>query len=103
ALVVFPGGFGTFDELFEILTLRQTGKERAIPIVLVDEAYWKAVVGFDALVEHGMIKAGDLDLISFAEDAETAWAELLARGLNPGAENSIDPEQPALQSETVTG
>jgi len=103
ALVVFPGGFGTFDELFEILTLRQTGKERAIPIVLVDEAYWRAVVGFDALVEHGMVKAGDLDLISFAEDAESAWAELLARGLNPGAENSTDPEQPALQSETVTG
>ena len=103
ALVVFPGGFGTFDELFEILTLRQTGKERAIPIVLVDKAYWTSVVGFDALVEHGMVKAADLDLISFAEDAETAWAELLARGLNPGAENSADPAQPALQSELVTG
>lgn len=103
ALVVFPGGFGTFDELFEILTLRQTGKERAIPIVLVDEAYWKAVVGFEALVEHGMVAPADLELISFAEDAEDAWAELLARGLNPGGENSTDPAQPALQSETVTG
>ncbi len=103
ALVVFPGGFGTFDELFEILTLRQTGKERAIPIVLVDKAYWTAVVGFDALVEHGMVAPADLELISFAEDAEGAWAELLARGLTPGGENSTDPAQPALQSEAVTG
>jgi uncharacterized protein (TIGR00730 family) len=103
ALVVFPGGFGTFDELFEILTLRQTGKERAIPIVLVDKAYWTSVVGFDALIEHGMVAPADLELISFAEDAETAWAELLARGLNPGGENSTDPAQPALQSEAVTG
>ncbi|RYG09139.1 MAG: LOG family protein, partial [Caulobacteraceae bacterium] len=103
ALVVFPGGFGTFDELFEILTLRQTGKERAIPIVLVDKAYWTAVVGFDALVKHGMVAPADLELISFAETAEEAWDELLARGLRPGGENLTDPVQPALQSETVTG
>ena len=50
-LVVFPGGFGTLDELFEILTLRQTGKARLIPIVLFDEAYWRAIINFDALVE----------------------------------------------------
>lgn len=103
ALVVFPGGFGTFDELFEILTLRQTGKERAIPIVLVDKAYWTAVVGFDALVKHGMVAAADLELISFAEDAEGAWSELLARGLRPGGENRPDPAQPSFQSEPVTG
>ena len=52
ALLVFPGGFGTFDELFEILTLRQTGKAPPIPIVLFDEAYWKAVIGFDTLIER---------------------------------------------------
>ena len=103
ALVVFPGGFGTFDELFEILTLRQTGKERAIPIVLVDKAFWTSVIGFEALARHGMIAQKDLDLSSFAEDAEGAWAELLARGLNPGGENSTDPAQPSLQSEPVTG
>lgn len=103
ALVVFPGGFGTFDELFEILTLRQTGKERAIPIVLVDKAYWTSVVGFDALVENGMVAPEDLDLMSFAEDAEGVWAELLARGLRPGEESVPDPHQPALQSEAVTG
>ncbi len=83
ALVVFPGGFGTFDELFEILTLRQTNKAPPVPIVLVDRAYWTSVIGFEALVEHGMIARADLDLIGFAEDAEGIWAELLSRGLRP--------------------
>ena len=83
ALVVFPGGFGTFDEMFEILTLRQTGKAPPVPVVLVDKAYWTSVIGFDALIEHGMIAASDMDLIGFAEDAEGVWAELLARGLRP--------------------
>ncbi|WP_295244934.1 TIGR00730 family Rossman fold protein [uncultured Brevundimonas sp.] len=83
ALVVFPGGFGTFDEMFEMLTLRQTKKAPPVPVVLVDKAYWTSVIGFDALVEHGMIAASDLDLIGFAEDAEGVWTELLARGLRP--------------------
>lgn len=83
ALVVFPGGFGTFDELFEILTLRQTNKAPPIPIVLFDEAYWRSVINFDALVEHGMIEADDLKLLRFADDAEGAWRELLAGGLKP--------------------
>ncbi|VXB51789.1 TIGR00730 family Rossman fold protein [Brevundimonas sp. G8] len=83
ALVVFPGGFGTFDEMFEMLTLRQTKKAPPVPVVLVDKAYWTSVIGFDALVEHGMIARSDLDLIGFAEDAEGVWAELLARGLRP--------------------
>jgi uncharacterized protein (TIGR00730 family) len=82
ALIVFPGGFGTFDELFEILTLRQTGKSTALPIVLVDEAYWRAVIGFEALVEHGMIKAADLELFRFADNAEDIWAILDSQGLN---------------------
>ncbi len=103
ALVVFPGGFGTFDELFEILTLRQTGKERNIPIVLFDEGYWRSVVNFEKLVEHGMIAQADLDLMGFAEDAEGLWNELLHRGLRPGQENVDDPHQPSLQSEGVTG
>ncbi|SFS45953.1 hypothetical protein SAMN05192570_1455 [Brevundimonas viscosa] len=103
ALVVFPGGFGTFDELFEILTLRQTGKKRNVPIVLFDEAYWRSVVGFEKLVEFGMIAPVDLELVSFAEDAEGIWTELLARGLRPGHESAEDPHQPALQSEGVTG
>lgn len=83
ALVVFPGGFGTSDEMFEMLTLRQTKKAPPVPVVLVDKAYWTSVIGFDAMVEHGMIAASDLDLIGFAEDAEGVWAELLSRGLRP--------------------
>jgi len=81
ALVVFPGGFGTFDELFEILTLRQTDKAPPIPIVLFDEAYWRSIINFEALVERGMIEAADLDLMRFADDAEETWAELVKRGL----------------------
>lgn len=83
ALVVFPGGFGTFDELFELLTLRQTDKAPPIPIVLVDRAYWTSILNFEAMVEHGMIAKKDLDLMGFADDAEGIWRELLARGLKP--------------------
>jgi uncharacterized protein (TIGR00730 family) len=89
ALVVFPGGFGTLDELFEILTLRQTGKAPLIPVVLVDEAYWRSVISFDALVENGMIAAEDLKLFRFAETAEEAWDCLVAQGL--GAAHPCDP------------
>lgn len=81
ALVVFPGGFGTFDELFEILTLRQTNKAPDIPVVLFDEAYWRACVNFEALAHYGMISPRDLTLFSFAETAEAVWAHLLARGI----------------------
>ena len=84
ALVVFPGGFGTLDELFEILTLRQTEKAPPIPIVLVDEAYWRAVIGFEAMIEHGMIDRDDMTLMRFADDAETVWSCLLECGLRPG-------------------
>lgn len=82
ALVVFPGGFGTFDELFEIITLRQTGKAPDIPVVLVDETYWRSCINFDALVDAGMIEPRDLTLFHFAESATEVWAQLLARGIN---------------------
>jgi len=84
ALVVFPGGFGTFDELFEVLTLRQTHKAPPIPVVLVDEDYWRSVINFEALLAHGMIEPGDLRLFDFADDAEEAWRKLLANGLSLG-------------------
>lgn len=86
ALVVFPGGFGTFDELFEILTLRQTGKAPPIPIVLFDETYWRSVINFEALAEAGMIDPADMDLFRFAETAEEVWAALVAGGLQAGGE-----------------
>jgi len=82
ALVIFPGGFGTFDELFEILTLRQTDKMPKIPVVLFDEAYWRSVLNFEALKEAGMIKSADLQLFRFADTAEAVWSELLAGGLS---------------------
>ena len=91
ALVVFPGGFGTMDELFEMLTLRQTDKAPPIPVVLFDEAYWRGVIDFDTLAEHGMIEPRDLDLFGFCEDAEGVWGELLRRGLKP----NVDIEQEA--------
>lgn len=81
ALVVFPGGFGTLDELFELLTLRQTGKAPPIPIVLVDEAFWRSVICLDALVANGMVDAKDLKLLAFADSAEAAWQNLVAAGL----------------------
>ena len=81
ALVVFPGGFGTLDELFELITLQQTGKTARSPIVLFDEAYWKKLIDFDFLVDEGMIAAADLNLIAFAESAEQVWSLLVERGL----------------------
>lgn len=80
-LVVFPGGFGTLDELFEILTLRQTGKIDGMPVVLVDRDYWTRVINFDALLDHGMIDKKDLKLFSFADNAEQIWQSLVNGGL----------------------
>jgi uncharacterized protein (TIGR00730 family) len=77
ALVVFPGGFGTLDEMTEILTLMQTRKiERRIPVVLYGSSYWHEIINFDALVRHGMIDREDLALIQFADDPATALAML---------------------------
>jgi uncharacterized protein (TIGR00730 family) len=96
ALVVFPGGFGTMDELFELLTLRQTDKAPRIPIVLVDRDYWQSVINFERLVDFGMVDRGDLDLFGFAEDAEGIWSELLARGLKPHSSIELTTEQNIL-------
>ena len=81
ALVVFPGGFGTMDELFEILTLRQTGKMPTIPIILFGRGYWTKVINFEALRDEGMIAPHDLELFDFAETAEEAWECLVRKGL----------------------
>lgn len=73
ALVAFPGGFGTLDELFEVITLVQTRKARQVPIVLFGSDYWKKLINFEFLVEEGVISPADLDLFQFADDPETAW------------------------------
>ena len=81
ALAIFPGGFGTLDELFEILTLSQTGKAPRIPIVLFDRSYWRRMIDFEALASEGMIEAGELELFDYADTAQEAWEILLKRGL----------------------
>ena len=90
AVAVFPGGFGTFDEFFELLTLIQTGKLKPIPILLFGEDFWKRVVDWDWLVATGMIAADDLKLFHVVETAEEAWAVL---------EHALGLDAPA----TVTG
>ncbi|WP_294959234.1 TIGR00730 family Rossman fold protein [Sulfurovum sp.] len=77
ALVVFPGGFGTLDELFDLLTLIQTGKSPAIPVVLVCRSYWSRIVDFEYLYEEGVIAKEDLDIFEYAEDAREAWEAIL--------------------------
>jgi len=74
ALAVFPGGFGTFDEFFELLTLIQTGKMKRIPILVYGKEFWTRVVDFEALAEEGVISPRDLELISWVETAEEGWA-----------------------------
>jgi uncharacterized protein (TIGR00730 family) len=73
AVAVFPGGYGTFDELFELLTLVQTGKVRPLPILLFGKDYWDRVVNFQAMVEEGVISPHDLDLLHWSEEAQEAW------------------------------
>jgi hypothetical protein len=78
AVAVFPGGFGTFDEFFELLTLVQTGKVAALPILLYGRDFWAKVVNFQALADEGVIAQGDLDLFHMVETAEEGWAVVKA-------------------------
>ena len=90
ALVVFPGGYGTLDELMELLTLSQTQKlAKKITILLYGSSYWKEIVNFDALVKYEMIAPEDLNLFHYADDPERAF-EILKEGLL----ESIQPETP---------
>ncbi|HSO46197.1 MAG TPA: LOG family protein, partial [Rhodoferax sp.] len=74
ALVAFPGGFGTLDELFEVITLVQTRKAKPVPIVLYGSAYWKRLINIDAMVEEGVIAPEDLKLFEYVDEPEAAWA-----------------------------
>lgn len=73
AITVFPGGFGTLDELFETLTMIQTGRMERVPLILFGEVFWRKIINFDALAEFGSIAPEDVDLIHFAETAEDGW------------------------------
>jgi hypothetical protein len=76
AVAVFPGGFGTFDEMFELLTLIQTGKVKPLPILLFGREFWERVVDFQALVDEGVVSPNDLDLFRFVETADEAWEQI---------------------------
>jgi uncharacterized protein (TIGR00730 family) len=76
ALVAFPGGFGTLDELFEVLTLVQTKKAKPVPIFLYGSAYWKKLLNFDVLVDEGAISPEDVNLFKYVDDPQVAWDEI---------------------------
>ena len=76
ALAVFPGGFGTFDELFELLTLIQTGKIKPIPVLLYGREFWERVVNFEALVEEGVVSERDLGIFTYCDTAAEGWAQV---------------------------
>jgi uncharacterized protein (TIGR00730 family) len=78
ALVAFPGGYGTLDELFEIITLVQTQKERPVPIILFGSDYWKKLVNFELMVEMGTVHRKDLDLLTFCDTPQEAWDTIRA-------------------------
>ena len=112
ALVVFPGGFGTLDEMFELLTLDQTGKlAKKITIVLYGSSYWKSVVNLDFLADKGAIAMKDKDLLQFADTPEEAFRLLTAgltrdhldSGSEPGAGASNVPEEPAPSAQEEMG
>ncbi|MEZ5862807.1 MAG: TIGR00730 family Rossman fold protein [Geminicoccaceae bacterium] len=98
ALVVFPGGFGTLDELFESLCLMQTQKVRKIPVLLFDRDYWERIVDFDALLDEEVVSADDLELFSFVDTAEEAWRRIQEHyGLVPEATGDVDqPSESAV-------
>ena len=78
---MFPGGLGTFDELFEILTLRQTQKIRPLPVLCFDRDFWTTAFNFPAMIDAGVMMPSDLELMCFVDDAEEAWRHLVAAGL----------------------
>jgi uncharacterized protein (TIGR00730 family) len=104
AIVCFPGGFGTLDEMFEVLTLSQTGKlDRRIPVVLYGSQYWREIVDFEAMARHGMIAAADLDLFHFVDTPDEALTLLRERlpshprDKTPSMARSIDAATPATR------
>ena len=91
ALVAFPGGYGTLDEVFETLTLVQSRTIKPVPVVLVGESYWRRVVDFDFLVDEGMIDVEDRELFWYAESAEEIWSTIVAWNERNGTPLVVPP------------
>jgi uncharacterized protein (TIGR00730 family) len=101
ALVVFPGGYGTLDELMELLTLTQTQKlAKKVTIILYGSQYWKEIINFEALVKYDMISPEDLNLFQYADDPQTAF-EILKAGLMTYALQPDTPETPAISKSRI--
>ncbi len=101
AMIVFPGGFGTMDEMMELLTLSQTQKlAKKLTILLYGSTYWKEILNFEALVKHGMISPEDLDLFQYVDDPQTAF-ELLKEGLMKYALLPESSETPAISRSRI--
>jgi len=81
ALAIFPGGLGTMDELFEILTLKQTRKCVLMPVILFSRDYWRTIINFEALAELGMIDREEVALFQIVDTVEEAWSVMVGRGL----------------------
>ncbi len=93
ALVIYPGGFGTFDELFETLTLIQTKKTEKIPVVLVGKSYWDKAINFEFLQDEGVIDPDDVEIFYFVDDAQEAWEYIISwhkENAKPLFKESID-------------
>ena len=110
AMAIFPGGYGTLDELFEALTLVQTGKVKSLPVILFGKAWWSRLIDFKFLADEGVIAPEDLDLFRFAETAEEAWEKIQAYyrsrggdGAPPGTAMERDDALPEIDPEATRG
>ncbi|WP_205563262.1 TIGR00730 family Rossman fold protein [Cohaesibacter haloalkalitolerans] len=89
ALIAFPGGFGTLDELFDILTLKQTGKVSGMPIILHGKDFWENLINFDTLIKHGTIAPMDVEHFIIVDDPEEAWQVMVDYGVDTVDQNKV--------------
>ena len=91
AVAAFPGGFGTMDELFECLTLMQTGRMKKMPVILFGKEFWQRIINFDALADEGVIAPEDVHMVTFADSADEAWQVIAQFYSLESADRIVDP------------